>query len=283
MTPEDALDKCIELINSGKTREESLNNFPEHRQELEPLLAIAQELETFPQPEFSADRIMHSMFRQIAQQIHKKKRSKLVFFPRILLKFAATATILLLLGWSATAASANALPGDVLYPLKRFTEKTRILLALNHHDEAELRITFSERRLAEALKTHQQGKGIDDALLRQMLGEAKQALDEALKATPENRARLLSRLGYLAAHQKNVIEAVKKKATPEEQKQIVPVSRMCGEHVESMGKMLRAVNMATPCCPGCWGSGRDVRSTPESSTVPKTRKASKGCSCPSCN
>jgi hypothetical protein len=117
-----------------------------------------------------------------------------------------------------------------------------------------LRITFSERRLAEALKTYQQGGGIDDGLLRQMLEESKQALNQALALSPEERSYLLSRVGYLTAHQQNVLEAVKRTADPKEQADLEPISELSGRRMQWMGQMMKDEKMTSPPCPYCWST-----------------------------
>ncbi|MFC1612269.1 DUF5667 domain-containing protein [Patescibacteria group bacterium] len=52
-------------------------------------------------------------------------------------------------GWTATvSASENSLPGDTLYPIKLFVEKTQLTFAPKE-DEVSLRVEFAERRLEE--------------------------------------------------------------------------------------------------------------------------------------
>lgn len=60
--------------------------------------------------------------------------------------------VLLLFVISTTAVSANALPGDILYPVKRQVENTRVLLAPTQQAKQELELNFAEERLRELEK-----------------------------------------------------------------------------------------------------------------------------------
>lgn len=60
----------------------------------------------------------------------------------------ATAGFVLLLSGTAYASSA-AIPGDVLYPVKRAVEETRVKFASNSETKAKLQVQFAEERLQE--------------------------------------------------------------------------------------------------------------------------------------
>lgn len=60
--------------------------------------------------------------------------------------------LLVLFVISATAVSANAVPGDVLYPIKRQVETARILLAPTPEAKLELELNFAEERIHELEK-----------------------------------------------------------------------------------------------------------------------------------
>ncbi|MEO8083663.1 MAG: DUF5667 domain-containing protein, partial [Ardenticatenales bacterium] len=63
---------------------------------------------------------------------------------------AAAAAIILFVGAGVTFASANALPGDWLYPVKRTTERAQLWLD-GPSDAIHLHLTFADRRLGEAV------------------------------------------------------------------------------------------------------------------------------------
>jgi hypothetical protein len=282
---ETILDECIDQIRAGKSVEDVLKKFPDSADELRSLLGISQNLEALPDPSPSVEGVMLAMSQQINQEPvapQGRKPARVTLFARpVLLRLAASIAVILLLSWGTAVASSDAVPGNFMYPVKRFSEKVRLLFTINDKNEAELRITFSERRLSEALKTYQQGGGIDDGLLRQMLDEAKQALDQTLALSPEERGYLISRVGYLTAHQNNVIEAVKRTASPEEQDDLKPASEMCGKRVQWMGEMMKAERMIPPTCSGCWGAIQEApqNDANENLESPKTMEQWMDC-CP---
>ena len=57
--------------------------------------------------------------------------------------------VLLLFIVSTTVASAHALPGDVLYPVKRQVESARVYLAQSPEDKLDLEVNFAQKRLQE--------------------------------------------------------------------------------------------------------------------------------------
>lgn len=62
----------------------------------------------------------------------------------------------------ATIASANSLPGDKLYPLKRQVENARLLITPNEEDKVDLEVTFAQKRLEEADKVKLKNVGAQD-------------------------------------------------------------------------------------------------------------------------
>lgn len=259
---ETILDECIDQLRAGSRMDEVLKKHPEAEDELRSLLGVSQGLQALPDPTPSVEGLMRAMSQQITRpaRVQERRQAKIPFFSRpALLRFAAGFTVFFFLGWSTVAASSDAVPGNFMYPVKRFAEKMHLIFSVNDKDEAELRITFSERRLAEALKTYQQGGGIDDGLLRQMLEESKQALNQALALSPEERSYLLSRVGYLTAHQNNVLETVKRTAGPEDQADLEPISELCGRRMHWMEEMFAKENMMSPSCPDCRGPSTETR------------------------
>lgn len=70
------------------------------------------------------------------------------FYP----KFALIAVCILVLLTGTAYASSAAIPGDVLYPVKRAVEDTRVILASTSETKAQLQIQFTEERLQELEK-----------------------------------------------------------------------------------------------------------------------------------
>lgn len=231
--PEDILDLCIEALRAGRDPEDVLRKHPDQADEIRPLLQLLPEFEALPRPEPTVAGLMRTMARLTAGTSVRdrggKPRGVLTFARTVMTRVAAAVAIVLFTGWSLSAASSDALPGDFLYPIKLFTERVRFHLALNPTDKAELRIVFSEKRLIEALRQHRQGDGIDRALLQAMLDEAQKALDETKRLPEPTRDLLHSRIASVWEFQGKTLEAISKKATPKEQETLQPFMQKCRE------------------------------------------------------
>lgn len=247
--PEHLLDACLEAMRAGKSLDEALRSCPEVASELRPLLQLAAELTALPEPAPT----MHGLMRAMAQaaiaeqtpsQAPQLLRIRFWSLP-VLARVAASLVAAFLLFWGLTAASSQSVPGNLLYPVKRFTERVQIFLTLGGNDQAELRVVFSERRLAEALKKHQCDGGIDERLLRAMLDEARSALDGSANLPPEQRGCLISRVDHLTAHQQTVIAHLQNQAAPPVQKTIAPFADMCSRRMEWMDEMMAQMGMPT--------------------------------------
>ena len=94
---------------------------------------------------------------------------------RVAARLALVAALVLGLPTAAWATSDSALPGEILYPLKRGLEETRLILAGDAADEAAVLLGMAEERLGEAILGRGLGRddvvdqalvGYDDAMLR---------------------------------------------------------------------------------------------------------------------
>lgn len=98
----------------------------------------------------------------------------------------AAAFSVLLMGGSAVAASGDALPGDVLYGVKRAAERVDLALRRSPAAKAHLHLTFANRRLAElgALLDRQRAGEIVDvaAAMRAYREEVAHVESDAAKA-----------------------------------------------------------------------------------------------------
>ena len=161
---EDILALCIEDIKAGRaTLADCLEQYPSAREELEPLLKIALNIQE-PPPVTPSDAFRVRTRVQLMEHIHaqKSKRKSLrsvpisgarqAWYAGWLKTVAIVVAILLVvsaLGTGTAYASQDSLPGDTLYPVKTGTEQVRRLLTTGDVSRVQLELTFAGVRLRE--------------------------------------------------------------------------------------------------------------------------------------
>src|SRR3990167_8989518 len=129
---EEILDICLEEIKNGASIDVVLAKFPEHAEELNLLLSIANKISATPKPQASTNALYNALV-EAGKYLPKQK----VFKPRfgfnwlinpqfVFARALAVVLAVSLLTWAVTIASANALPGHLLYPFKLITEKIKL-------------------------------------------------------------------------------------------------------------------------------------------------------------
>ena len=152
-------------------------------------------------------------------------------------------------GWSTVTASANAVPGDWFYPIKRFTERAKFFLTINQEDKAELRIVFSSERLKEAVKRYERTGQIDQSLLNQMLQEARLAAEDSQTLPGASHMLLAGQAVHLSKYQQQMLGNLKTKATPEQQEILTRYVEMCDRRAQWIKQMCdwrKAPSQPTP-------------------------------------
>jgi len=240
---EEVLDACIEQLRRGQGLEEVLRQYPHRAGQLRPLLELAGELSELPPPPSSPAAAVRAMVKASVRAAGEKTpapRRRLRLWSRpVLLRAAAVLLVAFLGGWATVTASADALPGEWLYPVKRFTERARFFLTINPQQKAELRIVYSSERLKEAVRKHLRGQGLDRELLKQMLEEARLAAEESERLPEGQRELLATQAAYVSQYQQQVLEEYKSRASGEDREVLTRYARMCGRRAAWMRRMCR--------------------------------------------
>jgi hypothetical protein len=83
---------------------------------------------------------------------------------------------LILLVGGTTIVSADSIPGDILYPVKRKVEDVRLYVAPTNESRSELEIEFSKKRIEESEKLRSRQKKINKVEIKDT-GEEEDAID----------------------------------------------------------------------------------------------------------
>lgn len=211
---EDILDVCLNAIEEGDSLKTCLSRYPEHAADLEPLIKMAQEIQSLPEPEPNQQHL-HELLVQVgsSKKGNTGKRTGIFeyWFPPVqptLIRVAMIFLAFVVIGATTVAFSANSLPGTPLYPVKLLTEKVQFLFTRNSEGKAELRITFSEKRIEELVAINNMDKSLDRELLNATLNEAKIALDGISELPDKRSSILLTKLDHLNAYQQDVLEQI---------------------------------------------------------------------------
>lgn len=159
-----AFERCLAGLQSGMTLKECLAQYPYLQEDLRPALEAAQMANSQVDNYIPSAAIRRSRERmlakagQIKRQRTRRSTSSLLGWlsasraPR--LAFAAFLVIaFFLLSWQGLlVASAQALPGDTLYPVKRGAENFSLQLASNAQLKRAREVEFERRRVDEVME-----------------------------------------------------------------------------------------------------------------------------------
>ncbi len=159
----DALEICLQEVESGKDIESALLRYPDLADELRPILKTAVKARKMSAPEPAPDAVQRGRARvlQHAAELREVKsaprRRGIPVFQRLALSFALL-LFLLVSGTGILSASASALPGERLYSVKRGWEKVRLFFIFDSEARELLADEFENERLHEVNELLSQGR-----------------------------------------------------------------------------------------------------------------------------
>jgi hypothetical protein len=212
------LQLCLARIAAGESIAACLNDYPEHADELAPLLEAAAELRGWAQPALSdatrASARTRAHAALAARRARPPRRWAWVWTRGMRLALGSVLALLLLLGTLgiSVAAAQSSLPGQPLYGLKRQSEELRLQLASDAEQQAELRLQFAGRRLDEALAEVGECASPTD-LLDDMAQEYDKAWRAIAQLDPAVQARLRARFEEVVRGHRQALDAARLRAT----------------------------------------------------------------------
>jgi len=158
---DDILNECLErLLVRGETMEQCLRAFPEHADELKPLLETALNIKEAsdiqPRLDFR-DRARYEFYSAL-QGMERKRRSPLFGWQPRWVAVTAIVLVLLLGGTGTVAAAGGSMPDEPLYPVKLATEQVRLVFTTSALGKAELYAKLADRRVLEIVRMADESK-----------------------------------------------------------------------------------------------------------------------------
>jgi hypothetical protein len=160
----EALEVCLNALDTGVEIEAVLNLYPDLADELRPILETAVQahsLATTSVPKDTVNRGRARVLQHAAgmREAAAKPRSRwsMFAFPRLATSLAI-ALVFLLSGTGLVSASTQALPGDSLYPVKRSWEDLRLFFIFSPEAREGLESEFEQERLDEISELLTEGR-----------------------------------------------------------------------------------------------------------------------------
>ena len=216
----DLLDQCLADIAAGRATPESCAAaYPQYADQLLPLLRVSEMARTVPASSLRLEKRQAIHAQLLARAAHLKQngvssatqrtqRSRRVF--RWLPVAAAVMLICSLLSVGVVSASAGALPGEALYPIKRLTEDA-MLTFTPPSGQTDLHIYLAERRLGEYQALATQGD-VRQELFDEVTAETTAALSYLTASSAATQQASLERILSATDQQAQVLSAVTAKA-----------------------------------------------------------------------
>ena len=159
----DTLEICLQEIEKGRDVETILSQYPDLADELRPILVTAIKARSMsaPLPSTDAERRGRARVMQRAAQLRESKvapRQRVIpVFQRLAMSFALL-LVFMLSGSGILSASASALPGESLYPVKRGWEGVRLFFIFDREARELLANEFENERLHEVNELLSEGR-----------------------------------------------------------------------------------------------------------------------------
>lgn len=244
--PEELLETCLEMERRGEDWKAVLAAHPDCSREVEDLMGLAGEVrkvsaaEEVPAPGASAAllRLGWALAREEAKREEASRQRRGPWWRSAWVRAAVAGVVMLVLGGSSVELSARTVPGDFLYPVKILTERVRYAMTSNPEDRVELRLTFSERRLSEVVRTLKKGRGADRRLISEMLDEAKAALADADKLPPAQSSAYKAQIASLEQVHKDRLRAIASTVPSDRRPAVAEAIGMCDAGWAGMHMMM---------------------------------------------
>lgn len=203
------------------TRSECLRRYPELATQLAPLLHAAESVVRVPKASMRSEArdALEQRLRERMKSLSAQRRTTrdIGRFRLSLMRWVSVAVTLAvifgLVGASTVAAAAGSLPGDFLYPVKRWSESVSVNVASDDVVRAGLHLDWAQRRLNEFEILSARGR-VDHLLLIEVEAEVQAAL-VANDVLPESqRVRAFSRIVTFNTSALEVVASVRESAPP---------------------------------------------------------------------
>jgi len=150
----DKLQDCLTAMEQGAELNEVLARYPDLEADLRPVLEAAEnarETASFSVPSEAAHRSRTRLLGHAAKLREKHPPQRWFGLPRVATVALTAAFVVLISAGGLLTASAQALPGDALYSMKRAVEKVSLTLASGEKAKRSMQAEYNQRRIDETV------------------------------------------------------------------------------------------------------------------------------------
>lgn len=158
--PENIITAALDDLEQGYDIDEILSRYPQAREQLRPILETAADLSTLaPRPSPRAQRASRARFLAEAERLRQREQAhdRLPPWRRLFYSFGSVALVFALLAVIIIPPSGDAIPGDLLYPIKRSAESVQLFIATQEEEDA-LRESYEQERNREVYEMLEIGR-----------------------------------------------------------------------------------------------------------------------------
>jgi hypothetical protein len=175
------------------------------------LLHLAKRISDLPKPEPDPEAVEVAVKRATALSPEQKSVKRFsfrdIFLLRpVMVRAFAIILVVLLLGLATVSLSANSLPGDMLYPVKKAAERVQLFLTIDDEGKARLHAIFAEERTDEFESLLEPDVEISEELMEEMLRETDLAIACVLLLDGESATGIIDQIDECCHHQMAVLE-----------------------------------------------------------------------------
>jgi hypothetical protein len=240
------LASCLDALEQGQSLEECVGRHPDQRLTLIELLPVAQTLRSapavMPSLDFRLDARQHLLASLPPRLPVRHTRRAAWFAKRVtLLRVTVMLLLMVVLATSVVTASAQALPNDVLYPVKRTIEQARLALAADGAHSGELRLAFAAERLKEVERLIEAGRGSEAAVAIDDFTDQIESVVSITQSMPDTteRADLLARVAASFESSNAVLSAAQARLPDSAEAAIARARALLAERVNDLPRAPR--------------------------------------------
>lgn len=234
---EEILDILLGEIREGKSIDACLREYPEYADELRPLLMLATRIEDTSLPQVDPAAFNRAMAKINSLEEQRKAKNNLftlriLIFRPVILKTAFIVLVFTFILSMTFSFSADSLPGDFLYPVKCFCEKTQLATTFGNKRKAKLHLKLADRKTEDFILTFEKEEKINKELLNGMLNEASKALEYCKFLPSDKCSDLMLKTKECCQNQMKVLQIIKPLVSDSDYSLVAEAINACSLHCQ---------------------------------------------------